>query len=69
MFDEGYWMFFEGPDLCHRIRRAGHEVWYTPHAKAVHLGGHSGSSARRKQIHKKSQRRYAKRLLKSFAFF
>lgn len=44
--DEGYFMYAEDVDLCHRLRRAGWQVWYHPGARLTHLGGAS-SRARR----------------------
>jgi GT2 family glycosyltransferase len=38
-FDEEYFIYFEEADLCERIRRSGHRVYYTPRASIVHLGG------------------------------
>jgi GT2 family glycosyltransferase len=68
MFDELYWMFFEGPDLCWRIRKAGYNVWYTPHSRLLHLGGHTGTSQRRQELFRASQKRYIRKLIRS-AFF
>jgi len=39
--DEGIFMYFEDNDWCRRMRRAGWEVWYNPHAKVLHVGGAS----------------------------
>lgn len=44
--DEGYFMYAEEVDWCKRMRAAGWEVWYTPAAQVVHIGG--ASSANRK---------------------
>ena len=38
-FDEEYFIYFEEADLCERIRRSGHKIYYTPEASVVHLGG------------------------------
>lgn len=65
MFDEKYWMFFEGPDLCWRMKRAGYGVWYTPHAHTLHLGGHTGTSERRAQLFRTSQKIYTTKLFRS----
>jgi GT2 family glycosyltransferase len=37
--DEGYFMYFEEVDFCHRARRAGWPCWYVPAARVVHLVG------------------------------
>ena len=41
LFDESFFMFSEETDWLHRFRRAGWEVWFTPDAEVVHLGGAS----------------------------
>jgi GT2 family glycosyltransferase len=44
--DKRFFMYGEDIDLCYRISRAGHEVWYYPQIKIVHQKGKS--SAKRK---------------------
>jgi N-acetylglucosaminyl-diphospho-decaprenol L-rhamnosyltransferase len=41
LMDEGYFMYFEEVDFCHRARRAGWPCWYVPAARVVHLVGRS----------------------------
>jgi GT2 family glycosyltransferase len=41
LFDESFFMFSEETDWLHRFRAAGWEVWFTPAAEVVHLGGAS----------------------------
>jgi GT2 family glycosyltransferase len=41
LFDEDFFMFSEETDWLYRFRRAGWEVWFTPDAEVVHLGGAS----------------------------
>jgi len=41
MFDESFFMFSEETDWLYRFRQAGWEVWFTPDAEVVHLGGAS----------------------------
>jgi hypothetical protein len=41
LMDEGYFMYFEEVDFCHRARRAGWPCWYVPSAHVVHLVGRS----------------------------
>jgi N-acetylglucosaminyl-diphospho-decaprenol L-rhamnosyltransferase len=41
LMDEGYFMYFEEVDFCHRARRAGWPCWYSPAAHVVHLVGRS----------------------------
>ncbi len=38
-FDEGYFLYFDDPDLCLRIRRAGWQISHCPNATVVHLEG------------------------------
>ncbi len=42
-FDEDYFLFGDDIDLCWKIRHAGHEVWYVPSARVVHVKGASMS--------------------------
>jgi N-acetylglucosaminyl-diphospho-decaprenol L-rhamnosyltransferase len=41
MFDESFFMFSEETDWLYRFRQAGWEVWFTPDAEVVHVGGAS----------------------------
>jgi GT2 family glycosyltransferase len=41
LFDESFFMFSEETDWLYRFRQAGWEVWFTPDAEVVHLGGAS----------------------------
>jgi GT2 family glycosyltransferase len=58
-FDESFFMYTEDVDLCHRIRKAGYRVLYSPEAEIVHLGGKSRETLsekveceyRRSQLH------------------
>jgi N-acetylglucosaminyl-diphospho-decaprenol L-rhamnosyltransferase len=40
-WDERYFMYVEDVDLCWRLRRAGHRVWYEPGTTVAHVGGAS----------------------------
>ncbi len=40
-FDEGYFLYQEEVDLCHRLRAAGWETHYAPVATVLHVGGAS----------------------------
>jgi hypothetical protein len=40
-FDEDYFLFGDDIDLCWKIRRAGHEIWYIPTARVTHAKGAS----------------------------
>lgn len=46
LLDEGYWLYMEDLDWCHRFWDAGWKVFYEPGARALHVKG--GSSARRR---------------------
>ncbi len=46
-FDEDYFMYGEDIDLCYKIKRAGHKVYYTPRTTAIHF---KGESTRRSSI-------------------
>jgi GT2 family glycosyltransferase len=41
LFDESFFMFSEETDWLYRFRKAGWQVWFTPVAEIVHLGGAS----------------------------
>ena len=41
LLDESFFMNSEEVDWCYRMRLDGWEVWYTPDATVVHLGGAS----------------------------
>ena len=42
-FDEGYFLYQEEVDLCHRLGEAGWEIHYAPVATVLHVGGASTS--------------------------
>lgn len=46
LLDEGYWLYMEDLDWCHRFWDAGWKVFYEPGARALHVKG--GSSAHRR---------------------
>jgi N-acetylglucosaminyl-diphospho-decaprenol L-rhamnosyltransferase len=46
LLDEGYWLYMEDLDWCHRFWDAGWKVFYEPAAVALHVKG--GSSAGRR---------------------
>jgi N-acetylglucosaminyl-diphospho-decaprenol L-rhamnosyltransferase len=39
LLDEGYFMYFEELDFCHRAANAGWQCWYAPASRVVHLVG------------------------------
>ncbi|MCB0912280.1 MAG: glycosyltransferase family 2 protein [Propionibacteriaceae bacterium] len=44
-WDERYFLYSEETDFEHRVRRAGHEIWFEPDAVIRHEQGGSGASA------------------------
>lgn len=40
--DESFFMYVEDLEWCHRARRLGWQVWFTPAAVVVHVGNASG---------------------------
>lgn len=42
-FDERFYYYCEDLDLCHRIRKAGYKILYTPNAVITHLMGMSSA--------------------------
>ncbi|HEX4655686.1 MAG TPA: glycosyltransferase family 2 protein [Mycobacteriales bacterium] len=40
--DESFFMYVEDLEWCHRARRHGWEIWFTPEALVVHIGNASG---------------------------
>lgn len=46
LLDEGYWLYMEDLDWCHRFWDAGWKVFYEPGAVALHVKG--GSSRKRR---------------------
>jgi GT2 family glycosyltransferase len=41
LYDETFTLGAEDTDLCYRVRRSGHGVWYLPGCCAVHLNSYS----------------------------
>jgi GT2 family glycosyltransferase len=46
LLDEGYWLYMEDLDWCHRFWDAGWKVFYEPAGVALHVKGGSSSSRR-----------------------
>jgi N-acetylglucosaminyl-diphospho-decaprenol L-rhamnosyltransferase len=46
LLDEGYWLYMEDLDWCHRFWDAGWKVFYDPAALALHVKGGSSASRR-----------------------
>ena len=47
LLDEGYWLYMEDLDWCHRFWDAGWEVFYEPAGVALHVKGASSGARRR----------------------
>ncbi len=47
LLDEGYWLYMEDLDWCHRFLDAGWKVFYEPAAVALHVKGASSGSRRK----------------------
>lgn len=59
-FDEGFFMFHEGPDYSERARALGYDTWYLPESSAKHLDLKSHAGSRSKMM-KRSIRRYLRK--------
>jgi GT2 family glycosyltransferase len=62
-FDEGFFMYSEEVDLCHRLKQAGWRIAYVPDAVVIHYEGRSSSqvvAARDIYFHRSMIRYYAK---------
>lgn len=53
LMDEGYFMYFEDVEFCHRASKAGWRIVHNPEARVVHLRG--GSSPVKKQTRLKKR--------------
>lgn len=69
LLDEGFFMYFEDAEYCHRARRKGWIVWHEPAARVVHLRGRSSpvkalTAARRRRppYYYASRRRYFEKI-------
>jgi GT2 family glycosyltransferase len=40
-FDPEFFLYSEEVDLCRRIQKAGHQIWYWPDVVVIHIGGES----------------------------
>lgn len=56
LLDEGYFMYFEDVEFCHRARRAGWSIVHNPAARVVHLRGGSSSVKRQARLKKRIPR-------------
>jgi GT2 family glycosyltransferase len=77
-FDEGIFLYFDDSELCTRLRRMGHKVFFHPQSRIVHYGGASVRSMpartaveyRRSQLHvyNKHLPKWQLRALKSYLY-
>lgn len=59
--DEGFFLYCEDIDLCHRIRDAAFDIRYEPNAVATHTGGASAARTALFPILATSRARYAEK--------
>ncbi len=45
LFDERFFLYSEEQDWCYRIKAAGWQIYFTPHAQFVHYEGESSTNA------------------------
>lgn len=60
-FDEKFFMFFEGPDICRRVRKAGFKVFFNPKAKVNVLEKHVHPESKRRRFWWKSKKYFYKK--------
>ena len=53
VFDEGYFLYFDDPDLCRRAHRAGWRIRYWPCARVMHLCGQSNPLVEQERVNKR----------------
>jgi N-acetylglucosaminyl-diphospho-decaprenol L-rhamnosyltransferase len=58
LLDEGYFMYYEDTEFCHRARRAGWQITHNPSARVVHLIGGSSKLGESMQKKKRLPRYY-----------
>lgn len=63
LLDERFFMYGEDIDYCHRIKKAGLEVWYYPHCQATHLKKSSGRKSKNLQTNLKTKYHFFKTML------
>ena len=56
LLDEGYFMYFEDVEFCHRASRAGWTIVHNPEARVVHLRGGSSSVKNQTKLKKRVPR-------------
>lgn len=56
LLDEGYFMYFEDVEFCHRANKAGWSIVHNPEARVVHLRGGSSSVKKQTKLKKRVPR-------------
>lgn len=56
LLDEGYFMYFEDVEFCHRASKAGWTIVHNPEARVVHLRGGSSSVKSQTKLKKRVPR-------------
>jgi len=56
LMDEGYFMYFEDVEFCHRAGKAGWPIVHNPEARVVHLRGGSSSVKKQTELKKRVPR-------------
>ncbi|MBI4937967.1 MAG: glycosyltransferase family 2 protein [Nitrosomonadales bacterium] len=58
LMDDGYFMYFEDIEFCHRARKAGWDIVHNPEARVVHLCGGSSPVTEQTRLKKRLPRYY-----------
>jgi GT2 family glycosyltransferase len=69
LLDEGYFIYGDEADLQYRLKKAGWDVYFLPHATTIHYGGRSMTRwPRRKMVYRGKMLFYQKHygLVRSF---
>jgi GT2 family glycosyltransferase len=67
LLDDGFFMYFEDVDYCHRARNAGWTILYWPRGKIVHLLGGSSEFASKKALQHRAPRYFYEARSRYFA--
>ena len=51
--DEGFFLYFEETEFCHRARRAGYSTWYVPESRIMHISGASTNVSDETRMHQR----------------
>ena len=67
LLDEGYFMYFEDVDYCHRVKHAHWSVLYWPKAEIIHLLGGSSQFTAKQGIQTRAPRYFYEARARYFA--